>query len=159
MQSKLSINQLCKIGKIVLNLLQFHNHYVGIGMDSIDIGRFGPILILNHWFYLGVDRFRYDSAISIRVDRVVSKSADSLNHGFYIVQLEQGTMTSLLWENNTVKGVTYKTQSGKQHNIYESLIFLCGSNTLNLQHTLCNVKVNSINSDLIWQVLSHWIIT
>uniref|UniRef100_A0A2N9FZK8 Squalene monooxygenase n=1 Tax=Fagus sylvatica TaxID=28930 RepID=A0A2N9FZK8_FAGSY len=57
------------------------------------------------------------------------------------VKLEQGTVTSLLEENGTVKGVQYKTKDGQEHTAYAPLTVVCDGCFSNLRRSLCNPKV------------------
>lgn len=58
------------------------------------------------------------------------------------VQLEQGTVTSLLEENGTVRGVQYKSKDGQEHKSYAPLTIVCDGCFSNLRRTLCNPKVD-----------------
>ncbi|XP_066314010.1 squalene monooxygenase SE1-like [Miscanthus floridulus] len=58
------------------------------------------------------------------------------------VQLEQGTVTSLLEENGTVKGVQYKTKSGEELKAYAPLTIVCDGCFSNLRRALCSPKVD-----------------
>ncbi|KAA8538259.1 hypothetical protein F0562_027918 [Nyssa sinensis] len=58
------------------------------------------------------------------------------------VQLEQGTVTSLLEENGTVKGVQYKNKNGEGLTAYAPLTVVCDGCFSNLRRTLCNPKVD-----------------
>jgi 2-polyprenyl-6-methoxyphenol hydroxylase-like FAD-dependent oxidoreductase len=62
------------------------------------------------------------------------------NH-LFSVQLEQGTVTSLLEENGTVRGVQYKSKDGQEHKAYAPLTIVCDGCFSNLRRTLCNPKV------------------
>ncbi|RZC54643.1 hypothetical protein C5167_013491 [Papaver somniferum] len=57
------------------------------------------------------------------------------------VRLEQGTVTSLLEENGTIKGVLYKTKSGEEINAYAPLTIVCDGCFSNLRRSLCSPKV------------------
>uniref|UniRef100_A0A453IK73 Squalene monooxygenase n=1 Tax=Aegilops tauschii subsp. strangulata TaxID=200361 RepID=A0A453IK73_AEGTS len=57
------------------------------------------------------------------------------------VQLEQGTVTSLLEENGTVKGVQYKIKSGEELKAYAPLTIVCDGCFSNLRRALCSPKV------------------
>jgi 2-polyprenyl-6-methoxyphenol hydroxylase-like FAD-dependent oxidoreductase len=59
----------------------------------------------------------------------------------FSVQLEQGTVTSLLEENGTVKGVQYKTKSGEERKAYAPLTIVCDGCFSNLRRALCSPKV------------------
>ncbi|GLT44247.1 hypothetical protein SLA2020_181560 [Shorea laevis] len=58
------------------------------------------------------------------------------------VQLEQGTVTSLLEENGTIKGVHYKTKDGQERRAYAPLTIVCDGCFSNLRRSLCNPKVD-----------------
>lgn len=57
------------------------------------------------------------------------------------VKLEQGTVTSLLEENGTIKGVNYKTKSGQEFIAKAPLTIVCDGCFSNLRRSLCNPKV------------------
>uniref|UniRef100_A0A0E0NS09 Squalene monooxygenase n=1 Tax=Oryza rufipogon TaxID=4529 RepID=A0A0E0NS09_ORYRU len=58
------------------------------------------------------------------------------------VHLEQGTVTSLLEEGGTVKGVQYKTKSGEELKAYAPLTIVCDGCFSNLRRVLCSPKVD-----------------
>ncbi|CAK7339710.1 unnamed protein product [Dovyalis caffra] len=58
------------------------------------------------------------------------------------VRLEQGTVTSLLEENGTIKGVQYKTKDGQELRAYAPLTVVCDGCFSNLRRSLCNPKVD-----------------
>ncbi|XP_030497060.1 squalene monooxygenase SE1 [Cannabis sativa] len=58
------------------------------------------------------------------------------------VQLEQGTVTTLLEENGIVKGVQYKTKTGQEMAAYAPLTIVCDGCFSNLRRSLCNPKVD-----------------
>ncbi|KZV29906.1 squalene epoxidase 3 [Dorcoceras hygrometricum] len=58
------------------------------------------------------------------------------------VQLEQGTVTSLLEENGTIKGVQYKTKDGQELKAYAPLTIVCDGCFSNLRRSLCDPKVD-----------------
>lgn len=58
------------------------------------------------------------------------------------VQLEQGTVTSLLEEKATIKGVQYKTKTGQEMTAYAPLTIVCDGCFSNLRRSLCNPKVD-----------------
>ncbi|KAG6645818.1 hypothetical protein CIPAW_08G149600 [Carya illinoinensis] len=58
------------------------------------------------------------------------------------VQLQQGTVTSLLEGNGTIKGVQYKTKDGQEHKAYAPLTIVCDGCFSNLRRSLCNPKVD-----------------
>ncbi|MBA0751087.1 hypothetical protein Gogos_002454 [Gossypium gossypioides] len=59
-----------------------------------------------------------------------------------IVSLEQGTVTSLLEENGTIKGVHYKDKSSQMLTAYASLTVVCDGCFSNLRRSLCNSRVD-----------------
>ncbi|GER42862.1 squalene epoxidase [Striga asiatica] len=58
------------------------------------------------------------------------------------VRLEQGTVTSLLEEKGTVKGVQYKTKNGESFTAYAPLTIVCDGCFSNLRRSLCTPKVD-----------------
>ncbi|CAL9775580.1 unnamed protein product [Musa acuminata subsp. burmannicoides] len=58
------------------------------------------------------------------------------------VQLKQGAVTSLIKEDGIVKGVVYKTKSGKESKAFAPLTVVCDGCFSNLRHTLCSSKVD-----------------
>ncbi|XP_022740801.1 squalene monooxygenase-like isoform X2 [Durio zibethinus] len=58
------------------------------------------------------------------------------------VQLEQGTVTSLLEENGTIRGVQYKTKDGQELRAYAPLTIVCDGCFSNLRRCLCKPKVD-----------------
>ncbi|KAL6216744.1 hypothetical protein ACLB2K_009963 [Fragaria x ananassa] len=58
------------------------------------------------------------------------------------VQLEQGTVTSLLEEKGTIKGVQYKTKTGQEMTAYAPLTIVCDGCFSNLRRSLCDPKVD-----------------
>ncbi|XP_021274179.1 squalene epoxidase 3-like [Herrania umbratica] len=58
------------------------------------------------------------------------------------VRLEQGTVTSLLEENGTIRGVQYKTKDGQELRAYAPLTIVCDGCFSNLRRSLCNPKVD-----------------
>ncbi|XP_010936193.2 squalene monooxygenase SE1 [Elaeis guineensis] len=70
------------------------------------------------------------------IQRMREKAASLPN-----VQLEQGTVTSLLEENGMVKGVSYKTKSGEELKAYAPLTIVCDGCFSNLRRSLCSPKV------------------
>ncbi|KAI4337091.1 hypothetical protein L6164_015545 [Bauhinia variegata] len=71
------------------------------------------------------------------IQRMREKAASLPN-----VQLEQGTVTSLIEEEGTVKGVQYKTKDGQQFVSYAPLTIVCDGCFSNLRRSLCNPKVD-----------------
>ncbi|MBA0755448.1 hypothetical protein Gogos_019892 [Gossypium gossypioides] len=58
------------------------------------------------------------------------------------VSIEQGTVTSLIEENGTIKEVQYKTKGGRESSAYAPLTIVCDDCFSNLRHSLCDTKVN-----------------
>ncbi|RVW56285.1 Squalene monooxygenase [Vitis vinifera] len=61
---------------------------------------------------------------------------------FSSVQLEQGTVTSLLEEKGTIRGVNYKTKDGETMTAYAPLTIVCDGCFSNLRRSLCTPKVD-----------------
>ncbi|XP_009773880.1 squalene epoxidase 3-like isoform X2 [Nicotiana sylvestris] len=59
------------------------------------------------------------------------------------VRLEKGTVTSLIEEKGSVKGVNYKTKDGRELTAYAPLTIVCDGCFSNLRRSLCNPKVPS----------------
>ncbi|KAI3445845.1 hypothetical protein Pfo_002510 [Paulownia fortunei] len=60
----------------------------------------------------------------------------------YSVRLEQGSVTSLIEEKGTVKGVQYKTKNGEEIAAYAPLTIVCDGCFSNLRRSLCTPKVD-----------------
>ncbi|KAM7470555.1 hypothetical protein LguiA_008738 [Lonicera macranthoides] len=58
------------------------------------------------------------------------------------VKLEQGTVTSLVENKGTVKGVHYKTGAGEEITAYAPLTIVCDGCFSNLRRSLCTSKVD-----------------
>ncbi|XP_043711200.1 squalene epoxidase 1-like isoform X4 [Telopea speciosissima] len=71
------------------------------------------------------------------IQRMREKAASLPN-----VRLVQGTVTSLLEENGTIKGVLYKTKTGEELQAYAPLTIVCDGCFSNLRRSLCNPKVD-----------------
>ncbi|KAF7830505.1 squalene monooxygenase-like [Senna tora] len=71
------------------------------------------------------------------IQRMREKAASLPN-----VRMEQGTVTSLLEENGTIKGVHYKTKDGQEFAAYAPLTIVCDGCFSNLRRSLCNPKVD-----------------
>ncbi|KAE8672908.1 Squalene epoxidase 3 [Hibiscus syriacus] len=56
------------------------------------------------------------------------------------VSLEQGSVTSLLEEKGTVKGVQYKTKDGQELAAYAPLTIVCNGGFSNMRRALCGPK-------------------
>ncbi|GFP92730.1 squalene monooxygenase [Phtheirospermum japonicum] len=72
------------------------------------------------------------------VQRLREKAASLPN-----VRLEQGTVTSLLEEKGTIRGVQYKRQSGEELKAYAPLTIVCDGCFSNLRRSLCDPKVDN----------------
>lgn len=83
------------------------------------------------------------------VQRMRDKAATLSN-----VRLEQGTVTSLLEENGTVKGVQYKTKEGNELRLYAPLTVVCDGCFSNLRRSLCKPKVD-VPSSFVGLVLEN----
>ncbi|KAL8490216.1 hypothetical protein ACS0TY_025454 [Phlomoides rotata] len=70
------------------------------------------------------------------IQRMREKAASLPN-----VQLEQGTVTSLLEENGTITGIQYKSKSGEELKAYAPLTIVCDGCFSNLRRSLCTPKV------------------
>ncbi|KAI9166162.1 hypothetical protein LWI28_027302 [Acer negundo] len=70
------------------------------------------------------------------------------------VCLEQGTVTSLLEENGTIKGVQYKTKDGRELRTYAPLTIVCDGCFSNLRRSLCKPKVE-VPSSFVGLVLEN----
>ncbi|KAL3843821.1 hypothetical protein ACJIZ3_001224 [Penstemon smallii] len=88
---------------------------------------------------------KFDSDVSGRsfhngrfIQRMREKASTLSN-----VRLEQGTVTSLLEENGTVKGVQYKTRNGEEITTYAPLTVVCDGCFSNLRRSLCTPKVEN----------------
>ncbi|KAA8528433.1 hypothetical protein F0562_035788 [Nyssa sinensis] len=71
------------------------------------------------------------------IQRMREKAASLPN-----VQMEQGTVTSLLEENGTIKGVQYKTKNGEELTACAPLTIVCDGCFSNLRRSLCTPKVD-----------------
>lgn len=71
------------------------------------------------------------------IQRMREKAATLSN-----VHLEQGTVSSLLEENGTIKGVQYKTKTGQEVKAYAPLTIVCDGCFSNLRRSLCKPKVD-----------------
>ena len=60
---------------------------------------------------------------------------------FDSVRLEQGTVTSLVEEKGTIKGVQYKTKAGEELTAQAPLTIVCDGCFSNLRRSLCVPKV------------------
>ncbi|XP_010531316.1 PREDICTED: squalene epoxidase 3 [Tarenaya hassleriana] len=70
------------------------------------------------------------------------------------VRLEQGTVTSLIEENGTIKGVQYKTKEGGELRAYAPLTIVCDGCFSNLRRSLCKPKVE-VPSNFVGLVLEN----
>lgn len=71
---------------------------------------------------------------------------------FSSVRLEQGTVTSLVEEKGTIKGVQYKTKTGEEMTAYAPLTIVCDGCFSNLRRSLCKPQVRMISQS--YQVLA-----
>ncbi|XP_074572980.1 squalene monooxygenase SE1-like [Curcuma longa] len=83
------------------------------------------------------------------IQRMREKAASLPN-----VQLEQGTVTSLLEENGTVKGVIYKNKAGDEFKAFAPLTIVCDGCFSNLRKSLCSPKVD-IPSSFVGLILEN----
>ncbi|KAG7966475.1 hypothetical protein I3843_08G053600 [Carya illinoinensis] len=83
------------------------------------------------------------------IQRMREKAASLPN-----VRLEQGTVTSLLEENGTVKGVQYKTKDGNELTANAPLTIVCDGCFSNLRRSLCNPQVD-VPSSFVGLVLEN----
>ncbi|XP_010553658.1 PREDICTED: squalene epoxidase 1 isoform X2 [Tarenaya hassleriana] len=83
------------------------------------------------------------------IQRMRGKAASLPN-----VQLEQGTVTSLLEENGTIKGVRYKNKAGEELTAFAALTIVCDGCFSNLRRSLCNPKVE-VPSSFVGLVLEN----
>ncbi|KAM5576871.1 hypothetical protein ABKV19_007622 [Rosa sericea] len=83
------------------------------------------------------------------IQRMRAKAATLPN-----VQLEQGTVTSLLEENGTIKGVQYKTKDGQAFKSHAALTIVCDGCSSNLRRTLCKSQVE-VHSCFVGLVLEN----
>ncbi|KAF3439096.1 hypothetical protein FNV43_RR17371 [Rhamnella rubrinervis] len=83
------------------------------------------------------------------VQRLREKAATHPN-----VKMEQGTVTSLLEENGTIKGVQYKTKGGQQLEAFAPLTIVCDGCFSNLRRALCEPKVE-VPSCFVGLILEH----
>ncbi|XP_074378073.1 squalene epoxidase 3-like isoform X2 [Apium graveolens] len=58
------------------------------------------------------------------------------------VYMEQGSVSSLLEESGTIKGVQYKTKTGEETKAYAPLTIVCDGCFSNLRRSLCKPKVD-----------------
>ncbi|KAL5707190.1 squalene monooxygenase [Ranunculus cassubicifolius] len=72
------------------------------------------------------------------IQRMREKAASLPN-----VRLEQGTVTSLIEENGTIKGVAYKNKTGEELKTYAPLTVVCDGCFSNLRRSLCTPKVEN----------------
>ncbi|KAH6823602.1 oxidoreductase family protein [Perilla frutescens var. hirtella] len=64
---------------------------------------------------------------------------------FYSVRLEQGTVTRLIEEEGTVKGVQYKTKKGEEITAYAPLTIVCDGCFSNLRRSLSSPQVENLS--------------
>ena len=68
---------------------------------------------------------------------------DLFSNCFPSVKMEQGTVTSLIEEKGTIKGVQYRTKAGEVLRAYAPLTIVCDGCFSNLRRSLCNPKVKT----------------
>ena len=68
---------------------------------------------------------------------------------FTSVQLEQGTVISLLEDKGTIRGVQYKTKDGLELKAFAPLTIVCDGCFSNLRRSLCNPNVRTFDISLI----------
>ncbi|KAL4348591.1 hypothetical protein GQ457_17G001840 [Hibiscus cannabinus] len=89
-----------------------------------------------------LDKFPSDVAgRSFHNGRFVQKLRDKAA-SLHNVSLEQGTVTSLIEENETVKGVHYKDKTGRLLTAHAPLTVVCDGCFSNLRRSLCNPEVD-----------------
>lgn len=71
------------------------------------------------------------------IQRMREKAASLPN-----VQLEQGTVTSLVEENGIIRGVRYKNKDGQELFTYAPLTIVCDGCFSNLRRSLCKPKID-----------------
>ncbi|KAJ9705428.1 hypothetical protein PVL29_003462 [Vitis rotundifolia] len=71
------------------------------------------------------------------VQRMREKAASLTN-----VKMEQGTVTSLIEEKGSIKGVQYRTKAGEELKAYAPLTIVCDGCFSNLRRSLCNPEVD-----------------
>ncbi|KAF3970269.1 hypothetical protein ACB098_07G079700 [Castanea mollissima] len=72
------------------------------------------------------------------IQRLREKAASLPN-----VRLEQGTVTGLVEEKGTIKGVHYKTKTSQELTAYAPLTIVCDGCFSNLRRSLCDPKVDN----------------
>ncbi|PHU10346.1 Squalene epoxidase 3 [Capsicum chinense] len=97
-----------------------------------------------------LEKFHADAGVSARCfhnGRFIQKMRQKLVT-LPNVRLEQGTVTSLIEERGSVKGVNYKTKDtgGGQLTAYAPLTIVCDGCFSNLRRSLCNSKVDVSSS-------------
>ncbi|KAA8536318.1 hypothetical protein F0562_028796 [Nyssa sinensis] len=73
---------------------------------------------------------------------MISNSTSYVLERTSFVKLEQGTVTSLIENDGTIKGVQYKTESGQEMTAYAPLTIVCDGCFSNLRRSLCKPKVD-----------------
>lgn len=63
----------------------------------------------------------------------------------FSIRLEQGTVTSLIEHDGTIKGVQYKNKTGEELTAYAPLTIVCDGCFSNLRQSLCNPKVKMLH--------------
>ncbi|XP_031502464.1 squalene monooxygenase SE1-like [Nymphaea colorata] len=96
-----------------------------------------------------------DTKVSYPLEKYhVDVAGRSFHHGRFIqrlrkkasslpnVQMEQGTVTALIEDHGTVRGVRYKSKNGDELKIHAPLTVVCDGCFSNLRRSLCNPKVD-----------------
>ncbi|KAH0767136.1 hypothetical protein KY285_003007 [Solanum tuberosum] len=102
-----------------------------------------------------LEKFHADADVSARCfhnGRFIQKMRQKLAT-FPNVRVEEGTVTCLIEEKGSVKGVKYKTKEGEL-SAYAPLTIVCDGSFSNLRRSLCNSKVN-ISSSFVGLILKN----
>lgn len=62
--------------------------------------------------------------------------------------LQQATVLRLLEDGNTVRGVVYKDEEGREREVRAPLTFVCDGCFSNLRKSLCTAKVKPLNRNM-----------
>ncbi|URE29752.1 Squalene monooxygenase [Musa troglodytarum] len=123
--------------KLSISLEKYHADVVGRGFHR---GRFIQRLrekaaSLSTLSIISSETFYYRNA-------TLFLCSDHIKHS---VQLKQGTVTSLIKEDGIVKGVVYKTKSGRESKAFAPLTIVYDGCFSNLRHTLCSSEVDVLS--------------
>ena len=77
-----------------------------------------------------------------------SSNFDLTVYSLLSVRVEQGTVTSLVENKGTIKGVHYKTKNGQELSAYAPLTIVCDGCFSNLRRSLCDPKVHIASYDI-----------